>query len=144
MPFLRSGIPGLLLWHFTDQFYHTDRDRIEMVSADELENVGVTALVSGIALASADRISAQGFVLEVQKAATERLETEYALSKAAITAGSTAEVETDILDTWAEWYDAALVSARDIEVGGPSSELQQTIEDARAAVSTTRSRLVFE
>jgi aminopeptidase YwaD len=144
VPFLRSGIPGLLLWHFTDQFYHTDRDRIEMVSADELENVGVTALVSGIALASADRISAQGFVLEVQKAATERLETEYALSKAAITAGSTAEVETDILDTWAEWYDAALVSARDIEVGGPSSELQQTIEDARAAVSTTRSRLVFE
>ncbi|NQV72790.1 M28 family peptidase [bacterium] len=144
VPFLRSGIPGLLLWHFTDQFYHTDRDRIEMVSADELENVGVTALVSGIALASADRISAQGFVLEVQKAATERLRMEYALSAEAIAAGSTAEVETDILDTWAEWYDAALISAQDIEVGGPSAELQQAIEDARAAVSAMRSELVFE
>ena len=144
VPFLRADIPGLLLWHFTDQYYHTDRDRLEMVSAEELENVGVTALVSGIALASADLVSAQGFVLEVQMAATERLETEYALSTEAIAAGSTAEVETDILDTWAGWYDAALVSAQDIEVGGPSAELHQAIENARAAVSATRSKLVFE
>ncbi|MDP5062771.1 MAG: M28 family peptidase, partial [Maribacter sp.] len=26
-PFLEADIPGLLLWHFTDQFYHTDNDR---------------------------------------------------------------------------------------------------------------------
>ncbi|MBL0891715.1 MAG: M28 family peptidase, partial [Gemmatimonadaceae bacterium] len=28
-PFLNSSIPAVLLWHFTDQFYHTDLDRIE-------------------------------------------------------------------------------------------------------------------
>ena len=51
VPFLRADIPGILLWHFTDQFYHTDGDRIEMVSASTLENVGVCAAVSGMALA---------------------------------------------------------------------------------------------
>jgi hypothetical protein len=29
VPFLRAGKPGLLLWHFTDVFYHTDGDRPE-------------------------------------------------------------------------------------------------------------------
>ena len=33
IPFLEAGKPGLLFWHFTDQFYHTDGDRIENVSA---------------------------------------------------------------------------------------------------------------
>ncbi|MBC7897825.1 MAG: M28 family peptidase, partial [Cytophagaceae bacterium] len=41
-PFLRAKKPGLLFWHFTDQFYHTDGDRVDMVSADELRNVGMS------------------------------------------------------------------------------------------------------
>ncbi|MGF1925516.1 MAG: M28 family peptidase, partial [Bacteroidia bacterium] len=32
-PFLQGKIPGLLMWHFTDVFYHTDNDRIDKVSA---------------------------------------------------------------------------------------------------------------
>ena len=39
IPFLRANIPGLLLWHFTDQFYHTDNDRIDKVSQETLKNV---------------------------------------------------------------------------------------------------------
>ena len=39
-PFLKADIPGLLLWHFTDQFYHTDNDRIDKVSQKTLKNVG--------------------------------------------------------------------------------------------------------
>ena len=31
-PFIQEDIPGLLLWHFTDQFYHTDQDRLDKVS----------------------------------------------------------------------------------------------------------------
>ena len=49
-PFIDARKPGLLLWHFTDQFYHTDGDRIDMVSADELRNVGMSALVSAVVL----------------------------------------------------------------------------------------------
>ena len=32
-PFLTAKKPGLLFWHFTDVFYHTDGDRLENVSA---------------------------------------------------------------------------------------------------------------
>lgn len=53
-PFLRAKKPGLLFWHFTDQFYHTDGDRIDMVSAAELRNVGMSALVSALVLTNAD------------------------------------------------------------------------------------------
>jgi hypothetical protein len=38
-PFLSAGKPGLLLWHFTDVFYHTDNDRLDKVSPRTLENV---------------------------------------------------------------------------------------------------------
>ena len=54
VPFLRADIPGLLFWHFTDQFYHTDGDRLEMVSAETLENASVCAAVSAMALTTAD------------------------------------------------------------------------------------------
>src|ERR1051325_979831 len=42
-PFLAAKVPGVLFWHFTDQFYHTDGDRIDKVSAPELANCGITA-----------------------------------------------------------------------------------------------------
>ena len=50
--YLNNGKPGVLFWHFTDQFYHTDGDRIDMVSPFTLQNVGTAALVSGLTLAS--------------------------------------------------------------------------------------------
>ena len=59
IPFIRARKPGLLFWHFTDQFYHTDGDRLEMVSADELRNVGVSALVSGLLLTGGDGAAAR-------------------------------------------------------------------------------------
>ena len=39
-PFLKFKKPGALFWHFTDVFYHTDGDRLDMVSKPELANVG--------------------------------------------------------------------------------------------------------
>jgi hypothetical protein len=54
-PFLNAKIPAVLLWHFTDQFYHTDRDRIEMVSAATLGNVGNCALSTGLLLTAGSR-----------------------------------------------------------------------------------------
>lgn len=137
VPFLRGNIPGLLFWHFTDQFYHTDRDRLEMVSADELKNVGVTALVTAIALTSADGPLARSLIVEVRNAAIARLETETDLSVAAIKDGKAIADERDIVTTWASWYDSALASMVDIEVGGSSFATESTIETARKGVSQT-------
>ncbi|MHB1297352.1 MAG: M28 family peptidase [Gemmatimonadaceae bacterium] len=139
-PFLRAKKPGLLFWHFTDQFYHTDRDRIDMVSADEMKNVGVTALVSALALTSADARMTQALVEEVTRAAVARIETEGRLSAAAVRGGASVDAERDIIDTWAAWYGGALDSFADLEVGGKSAGVDAAIVRGRAAVEAAREK----
>ena len=133
-PFLRAKKPGLLFWHFTDQFYHTDGDRIEMVSADELKNVGVSALVTALTLASANGVAARSVIAEVERAALARLATESALSASAIKTGGAVAKERDILQTWGTYYMDALRTTVDIEVGGASAATRAAIEKAVAAV----------
>ena len=133
-PFLRAKKPGLLLWHFTDEFYHTDGDRIDMVSADELRNVGITALVSALALANADGETTRGLIAEVARAAVARLGAEARLSAAAVRDGKPKAAELDLLGTWASWYEDALGTFRDVEVGGPSTRTTRAIEEAQRAV----------
>jgi aminopeptidase YwaD len=133
-PFLRAGKPGLLFWHFTDQFYHTDRDRLEMVSAATLKHVGVTALVTALALTSADGELTRALIAEVEAAARARLEIEAALSAAAVRAGGRVVDERDILETWGAWYDAALASFTDLEVGGTTAGTRASIDAAREGV----------
>jgi aminopeptidase YwaD len=141
-PFLRAKKPGLLFWHFTDQFYHTDRDRLEMVSAPELANVGVTALVSALALTTANGRMTWALIAEVRQAALARLENEAALSVAAVRAGGSVATEREILETWGAWYDAALASFTDLEVGGTSDATRMAIDAARRRVAAaTRSAL---
>lgn len=139
VPFLEAGIPGLLLWHFTDQFYHTDRDRLDKVSSAELKNVGVTALVTGLALASADGHVAQGLVAEVLAAAKSRLGNETKLGAAEIGRGGSVELQRDIINAWADWYSGALDSMDDIQVGGSSPATGQAIEAAAARLELWRS-----
>jgi aminopeptidase YwaD len=139
-PFLRAKKPGLLFWHFTDQFYHTDRDRIDMVSANELKNVGVTALVSALALTTAPREMVLGLVEEVTRAAVARIEAEGRLSATAVRGGATAAAERDIIDTWASWYASALETFTDVELGGVSPPVRAAIQRGRAAVDAARAK----
>ncbi len=137
-PFLRAKKPGLLFWHFTDQFYHTDGDRIDMVSADELRNVGMCALVTALVLTSADGAAARGIVAEVERAALARLEAEVALSRTALSTGASQAQELDILATWAGWYLDALATTAEIEVGGPSPATLEAIAKARKRLEKRR------
>lgn len=134
VPFLRAGKPGLLLWHFTDAFYHTDRDRLEMVSAETLKNVGVCAAVSAMTLVTGDGETARFIIEELSRSATARLETEAALSRAAIESGEDAGEQRLILRTWTDWYEAAIRAAADIEVGGASTETTQVLNAAARRV----------
>ena len=86
-PFLSAKKPGLLLWHFTDEFYHTDGDRLDKVSAEELRHSGITALISGLTIASADRTTARRIIAEVERAALARIATERALSADVVVRG---------------------------------------------------------
>src|SRR5262245_49699419 len=127
-PFLQFKKPGALFWHFTDVYYHTDGDRIDKVSKDELVNVGNAALASVLTLASADSATTRALVAELEHAAIARLDVEAGLSKAALASGGKLAEQEDILQTWTEYYVTSLLTMRDIEVGGSSRETLAAID----------------
>jgi aminopeptidase YwaD len=115
-PFLKSNIPGLLMWHFTDVFYHTDADRLDMVSKETMKNVGITALVTAYTLTSANDGTAIQLIKEVKEAAKERLKTEAVLSKQAVNDGKSITEEQQILESWWKWYNKALDTINDLAI----------------------------
>jgi hypothetical protein len=140
VPFLRADIPGLLLWHFTDQFYHTSNDRIDKVSKSTLKNVGTGALVSALILTS-DQNEVAGFLLnETRNAAIERLNVEFELSKAALEEGGSPDEEQDIIAAWTDWYIKALESTNDV-LTSPSDSFMKEIQSAVTEVKQERDRL---
>jgi hypothetical protein len=135
VPFLRAGVPGILLWHFTDQFYHTDGDRLEMVSPATLENVSVCAMVSATALTTADAEMTRFIAAELHQAATRRIQREEELSKAALAGGGDPAQEQEIVGSWADWYVAAVRTLEDLEPGGPSSETKATLAAVEESIA---------
>jgi aminopeptidase YwaD len=130
VPFLRADVPAVLLWHFTDAFYHTDGDRLDKVSAATLKNVGVSALVFGLVLTAADGAMARHIVDLIETAAVTRLEGELQLSLDAVEGGAEVADQMAILDAWIDWYEKAVLTASDIEVGGSSPQTFAAIESA--------------
>jgi len=114
VPFLKADIPGLLLWHFTDQFYHTDNDRIDKVSKETMVNVGTAALVSAYALLNADEDTMDQILKIVLDAGSTRLSEETLLSKKAIEKGASVKDEMKILNAWKAWYLQTLETIKDV------------------------------
>jgi hypothetical protein len=135
VPFLRAGTAGILLWHFTDQYYHTDGDRLDVVSPTTLWNVGVCATVSAMVLTTVDDQMAGYLVGEVERSALARLDTEGRLSRGQVATGGDPREEREILETWTNWYQGALDAMKDLEAGGASSSTLRAIEDARSRVA---------
>ena len=132
-PFLNAKIPGLLMWHFTDVFYHTDADRIDKVSAWEMKNVGVSALVAAYALTANNEKLVDYLIEEYKQSAMKRLEVEAALSRTAITNGGKVEKEMHILEVWAKFYIDALGKMDEITCTGVTTSA--AIANAQQAVN---------
>jgi hypothetical protein len=132
-PFLNANIPGLLLWHFTDQFYHTDNDRLDKVSQETLKNVATGALVSAFTLLNAKGETAEQMIEMLQEKAVKRLIIELELSQKAIAAGGTKEDEQVILDTWIDYYAKSLDTIKDL-VTADDVETLNKIEKAKAGL----------
>ncbi len=132
-PFLNAKIPGLLLWHFTDVFYHTDADRIDKVSAWEMKNVGVSALAAAYTLTANNEKLVYYLVEEYKQSALKRLGVEAALSKTAIANGGSKETESHILEVWAKFYTDALGKME--EVSSTNMKASQEIINAQKAVN---------
>jgi aminopeptidase YwaD len=139
VPFLDAQKPAVLLWHFTDQFYHTDGDRLDMVSASEQKNVGICAALTALTLTTADGALVGRLAEQLRRNAIVRLDKELQLSRAALRARARVPDEQLIVRTWANYYRDAILAMRDIEVGRPSArtiarlrELSRAVERAGA------------
>ncbi|TDO19691.1 M28 family peptidase [Pedobacter duraquae] len=133
-PFLRNNIPGLLMWHFTDAFYHTDNDRLDKVSATTMKNVGISALTAGLTLINADEQTAMNILGDVKAAAALRMKTEFELSKKIVAEGGDLEKEKHILNTWSKYYTASLATTSAIPVQKSSTRIGSAIKVATLAL----------
>ena len=134
-PFLKADIPGLLLWHFTDQFYHTDNDRIDKVSKETMKNIGIGALASAFTLLNADKDIGIELINTTLNAAKTRLNDEFTLSNTAISEGANSEEQQSILNSWSNWYDSTLGTIKDVEPS-ENTELNSAIEKAQEELNT--------
>ena len=141
-PFLKAKIPGLLMWHFTDVFYHTDADRLEMVSAEEMKNVGVSALAAAFTLTAAEESTTLSLIDEIKTNALDRLSVEYTLSKEAIAKGGVVKDEQHILEVWTAWYKAALEKMTDINTAGVSPKINARILSATKMLDLKSKNLI--
>ncbi|GJM35963.1 MAG: hypothetical protein DHS20C18_49640 [Saprospiraceae bacterium] len=133
-PFLDAQIPGLLMWHFTDMFYHTDADRIDKVSAQTLTNVGISALTCGLSLCTATESMAAEVLDLTLEAAKKRITVEGKLSQATVQNGESVSSQHKILKAWGNWYQQALPKVSDILLDAPSDNLRKQINKSVAKV----------
>lgn len=141
VPFLRNNIPSLLLWHFTDQFYHTDNDRIDKVSSTTMKNVGSGALISSLVLTGNQESASSLLLDEITNAALIRLNTEFELSKTELQNDGDITLETDILQTWADWYVKSIQSSADI-LSNPNDLFTKKIDNSVQQVIQEKERLL--
>jgi hypothetical protein len=143
-PFLDNNIPALLLWHFTDQFYHTDLDRLDKVSQETLKNVGIAALASALTLVNADSYTAMDIVKIVRDAAAKRFSEEFLLSEKSVKAGNPVDSETAIIRAWENWYIKAISSTKDLASPDNMVILDKAILEAQAIIESQSKVFIAE
>lgn len=140
VPFLRENIPSVLFWHFTDQFYHTDNDRIDKVSKTTLKNVGTTALIAAYTLLNADENTAKSILTNLEKAAVSRLNEELKQSKIAIQKGDSLSTQIQIISTWKDWYQKSFDTTSDM--ASNSKLINKEIEKSKKMIDSVSNSII--
>ncbi|WP_299666085.1 M28 family peptidase [uncultured Polaribacter sp.] len=140
VPFLRENIPSVLFWHFTDQFYHTDNDRIDKVSKTTLKNVGTTALIAAYTLLNADKNTAKIILSDLEKAAKDRLNEELKQSKIAINKGDSLKTQIEIITAWNNWYQKSFETTLDIVKN--SSLLRKEVVNSQKLIDSITLKII--
>ena len=134
VPFLRGNIPSVLFWHFTDQFYHTDNDRLDKVSKTTLKNVGVTSLIAAYTLLNSDENTAKKVIKSIEKAAVSRLNEELKQSKIALQKGDSLATQMAIINAWEDWYLKTVSTTSDMVID--TTLIKTDIETAQDKIKT--------
>jgi hypothetical protein len=135
-PFLEANIPAVLMWHFTDVYYHTDEDRLDKVSAAEMKHVGISGMVSAYLLTTANEETAVATIKELTATALQRLATEFALSRKAIADGKSANSEKHIINSWKNWYAGAINRCSGINVQGATPAIKNALRNALKRINS--------
>ncbi len=143
-PFLKANIPGLLFWHFTDQFYHTDNDRLDKVSRETLKNVGTAALATALTLVNGDSFTAMDIIDIVKDAGTNRLADEFLISEKQLRTGKLAKDEVSILQAWGNWYLKAIAATRELATAENNKVLDKAILEAQNVIESQTKIFVAE
>jgi hypothetical protein len=140
--FLDRGVPAVLLWHFTDTFYHTSLDRMDKVSGSEMTHMAVAALGVMHHFAQAGSERSLETLEIVMDAARRRLATEAANARTRLAIPAVSENpaqrsavstrERTIIQAWARWYREALLSIEQFDpaADGDRSEVIAGIDEA--------------
>ncbi|WP_299063311.1 M28 family peptidase [uncultured Polaribacter sp.] len=142
VPFLRENIPSVLFWHFTDQFYHTDNDRIDKVSKTTLKNVGTTALIAAYTLLNADVETAKSIINEIETAAKNRLNEELKQSKIAINNNQSLETQIEIISAWNNWYQKSIETTTDLVIN--KNDITKEIEHSKKLIDSISKTIILK
>lgn len=132
------------MWHFTDVFYHTDADRLDMVSAAEMKNVGVSALATAFTLTTADEKTTLALIDEIGINASERLAAEFDLSRQAIKKGKSKTDEQHIIEVWASWYKASIDKMKEIRVSGTTDKIKNKITAVQNIIEEKKNEIILQ
>lgn len=146
--FLDRGVPAVLLWHFTDTFYHTSLDRLDKVSGAEMTHVAVAALGLLHHFAQAGPERSRETLEIVMDAARRRLATEAANARTFLTIpvvsenpaqhSAVSQRERKIITAWARWYREALLSIEHFDPGAAGDDRRGLIAAIDEALSELR------
>lgn len=140
--FLKRNIPSVLFWHFTDQFYHTDNDRIDKVSQKTLKNVGIASLVSAYTLLNANSTTAKSILQNIEKAALSRLQEEKKQSEVALKKGDSLSTQLSIISAWKDWYINSTKTT--LDVVKDSAKHQDYIKETSKKIDSASSKIIEE
>ncbi|WP_272150822.1 M28 family peptidase [Tenacibaculum aiptasiae] len=140
VPFLKRNIPSVLFWHFTDQFYHTDNDRLDKVSKETLKNVGVASLVSAYSLVNANDKTAKVILKDIKKAAFSRLEEEQKQSELALSNGDSLKTQKEIINAWNDWYVKTAKTTEDVVKN--NATFTTDVEQTQKAIDSVSSKII--
>jgi hypothetical protein len=147
--FLERGVPAVLLWHFTDQYYHTNLDRVDKVDVAEMEHMAVCALGVVHHFGNAGLERAQEVLGLVLGAARKRLNNESGIGRARLAVPAVAadpmqisavsRRERSIIVAWSRWYREALLSVEAFDPDPSAGEERMAlVERIDAALSELR------
>ena len=142
VPFLRSNIPSVLFWHFTDQFYHTDNDRIDKVSKSTLKNVGTAALVSAYIIVNGDEVTSKFLIEQMEISAIRRLDEELKQGKLALQRGDSLSTQIAIVNAWEDWYKKSAATTYDMVKD--SALIKPSIEKTQKVIKEKAQQVIAE